>query len=299
MNVWRSSLAGRRQLILLDDAMSAEQVRPLLPSAPGCAMLITSRHYLADLVVHDGADGIVLDGLPPGNSVALLRSVVGAARVDAEPEAAAAVAAACGHLPLALRLAGAVIAGAPDRTFADLVDELAAGDRLSALEGLAKPSAVEDAFELSYRALPPAAMFLFRRLGLNPGPDISIRSSALLSGLDPAAVERLMRALAEAHLVEPSRSGRYRMHDLLRDYAVRLTEEADSASERDAARQRLYDWYTDRSLAVSVLLDRGREGGECRLLARDVLQHRRLHSQRLLQHERLGWPGWDRWDCAG
>ena len=169
VGLWRSSLAGRRLLIVLDDAISAVQVRPLVPGAPGCCMIVTSRHYLADLIVRDGADGIVLDGLPPKGSLDLLSHVVGPKRVAAEPAAAAAVATACGHLPLALRLAGAALAGAPERSFAELVDELATGDRLTALEGLARPSAVEHAFELSYLALPEDARFLFRRLGLHPG----------------------------------------------------------------------------------------------------------------------------------
>jgi hypothetical protein len=134
---------------VLDGAISSGQVRPLLPGAPDCTMIVTSRHYLADLIVRDGADGIVVDVLPAESSAALLGHVAGSARVEAEPEAAAA--AACGHLPLALRLASAVLAGAPDRSFAELVEELTTGDRLTALEGLARPSAVEDVFELSYR----------------------------------------------------------------------------------------------------------------------------------------------------
>jgi tetratricopeptide (TPR) repeat protein/transcriptional regulator with XRE-family HTH domain len=257
--LWRSSLAGRRLLIVLDDAISADQVRPLLPGAPGCAMVVTSRHYLADLIVREGVESIVLDVLPSESSVALLGHVAGAARVEAEPAAAAAVAMACGHLPLALRLAGAVLAGAPDRSFAELVDELATGDRLTALEGLTRPSAVEDAFELSYRVLPEDARFLFRRLGLHPGPDFNVRIAALLGDLDPDTTDGLLRTLAEAHLVEPGRSGRYRMHDLLCDYAARLVDESDGVPAREAARRRLLDWYVHRALAVSARLDKGRE----------------------------------------
>jgi hypothetical protein len=211
--------------MVLDYAISADQVRPLLPGAPGCCMIVTSRHYLADMVVRDRADGILLDGLPPESSLDLLTYVAGAKRVAAEPVAAAAVAAACGHLPLALRLAGAVLAGAPERSFAELVDELTAGDRLTALEGLARPSAVEGAFELSYRTLPEAAQFLFRRLGLHPGPDISVPVAALLGDLEPATASGLLHTLAEAHLIEHGRLGRYWMHDLLRDYATRLPDD--------------------------------------------------------------------------
>jgi transcriptional regulator with XRE-family HTH domain/tetratricopeptide (TPR) repeat protein len=258
VGLWRSSVARRRLLIVLDDAISADQVRPLLPGAPGSSMIVTSRHYLADLIVRDGADGIVLDGLPPESSLDLLSHVVGTRRLQAEPGAAAEVAAACGHLPLALRLAGAVLAGAPERSFAELVDELAAGDRLTALEALARPSAVEHAFELSYRVLPEEARFLFRRLGLHPGPDISVPVAALLGDLPPVNATGVLRMLAEAHLIEPGRRGRYRMHDLMRDYAARLVEESDKESERDAARRRLFDWYMDRALAVSARLEKGR-----------------------------------------
>ena len=258
-SLWRSALAGRRMLIMLDDALSADQVRPLVPGAPGCAMIVTSRRYLADLIVQDGADGIVIDVLPAASSIALLTHVVGAARVNAEPAAAAAVAASCGHLPLALRLAGAVLAGAPERSFAELADELAGGDRLAALEGLARPSAVEGAFELSYRALGGDTAYLFRRLGLHPGPDISVAVAALLADIDQDTAAALLRSLAQAHLIEPTRSGRYRIHDLLHAYAARLVGESDSELGQDAARRRLLDWYVDRTLAVSTRLDRGRE----------------------------------------
>jgi tetratricopeptide (TPR) repeat protein/transcriptional regulator with XRE-family HTH domain len=258
-SLWRSVLARRRLLIVLDDAADAEQVRPLLPGAAGCTTVVTSRRYLADLVVRDGAGGIVLDVLPAESSVALLAQVAGADRVDAEPDAAAAVAAACGHLPLALRLAGAVMAGAPQRRFVDLVAELTGGDRLSALEGLSSPSSVEHAFELSYRALPEDAQLLFRRLGLHPGPSISGSVAALLAETDLTTAGRLLRILAEAHLLEPIRADRYRMHDLLHDYAGRLVNDADSAAARDRAYGRVLDWYASRALAISTLLDKGRE----------------------------------------
>ncbi len=258
-SVWRSAVAGKRLLIVLDDAVRSEQIRPLLPGTPGCSVVVTSRRYLSGLVVRDGAEGIVLDVLPAESSLALLGQVAGVGRVRAEPAAAAAVVAACGHLPLALRLAGAVVAGAPQRRFAELVAELTAGDRLTALEGLTRPSEVESAFELSYRTLDEDAQLLFRRLGLHPGPEISVQIAALLVDLDADAADRLLRILAEAHLVEPAGSGRYKMHDLLRDYAARLVDSVDGVPQRDATRQRLFDWYVDRALAVSSRLDKGRE----------------------------------------
>jgi tetratricopeptide (TPR) repeat protein/transcriptional regulator with XRE-family HTH domain len=257
--LWRSALAGRRLLIVLDDAVSVEQVRPLMPGDVSCAMLITSRHYLADLVVRDGVNGVVLDVLPPSNSTALLASVIGEDRVGAEPEAAAAVAAACGHLPLALRLAGAMLAGAPEYRVADLERDFSQEDRLTALEGLVRPSAVEDAFELSYEALPASAAFLFQRLALHPGPDISVAVAELLAGRDEAYARSALHALSEAHMIEPVRPGVYRMHDLLQDYASRRARIATPVSEHRYTRARLLAWYTDRVLAVAASLGRGYE----------------------------------------
>jgi tetratricopeptide (TPR) repeat protein/transcriptional regulator with XRE-family HTH domain len=268
--LWRSTVAGRRLLIVLDDAVSADQVRPLLPGDPACRLVVTSRHYLADLVVHDGADAIVLDELAEDSSMALLSQVVGADRVAAEPVAAAAVAAACGHLPLALRMAGAVLAGAVDRSFADLVQTLDSGDRLTALEGLGRPSTVENAFDMSYRALPEEARFVFRRIGLHPGPDITVDVTVLLAELDPPTAQGWLHTLAEAHLIEPARADRYRLHDLLRDYAARLAFASEGESGREKARRRLFDWYIDRALAVSARLDEGRD----RLWVEDTLTSR-------------------------
>lgn len=258
LSFWRSWVAGRKMLIVLDDAINANQIRPLLPGVTGSSMIVTSRHYLADLIVREGASSIVLESLPPDSSLSLLSHIIGTKRVAAEPTAAAAVAAACGHLPLALRLAGAVLAGAPRRSLAEMVDERETGDRLTTLEGLGRPSAVERTFYLSYRALPQDAQFLFRRLGLHPGPDISFASAALLAELSPATACRLLHMLAEAHLIEPDSQHRYRMHDLLRDYAARLVEDSDNEHERDTTRRRLLDWYVDHALAVSAKLDKGR-----------------------------------------
>jgi tetratricopeptide (TPR) repeat protein/transcriptional regulator with XRE-family HTH domain len=257
--LWRSTLAGRKLLILLDDAISAEQIQPLLPGGPGCSLIVTSRHHLADLVVHEAAVSILVDVLPADSSTLLLGHVAGSARVADEPAAAAAVASACGHLPLALRLAGALVGGTADVSFAALARDLSAGDRLTALEGLSRPSPVEKAFELSYLALPADAAALFRRLGLHVGPSVGVEAAGLLCDLDPRAARGLLRVLAEAHLVEPDGSGRYRMHDLLQAYAARLAESSDSAAERDAACGRLLEWYLDGALAVSAVLDQGRD----------------------------------------
>jgi transcriptional regulator with XRE-family HTH domain len=222
--LWRSTLAGRKVLIVLDDAISADQIQPLLPGAPGCTLIVTSRHHLADLVVHDGAESIPVGVLPAESSLSLLGHVAGSERVAAEPAAAAAVASACGHLPLALRLAGTLVGGTAHHTFAELARELlSTGDRLSALERLSRPSPVERSFEPSYRRLPRDAGRLFRSLGLHAGPSISVQEAALLGDLDPRAAHELLRTLAETHLIELDRSGRYLIPDLLHAYAARLT----------------------------------------------------------------------------
>ncbi|MBO0841515.1 MAG: transcriptional regulator, partial [Sciscionella sp.] len=253
-SLWRSSLAGKRVLIVLDDAVSADQVRPALPGAPGCALVVTSRRRLSELVVSDGADSIALGTLAEENSVAVLEQTISPARIAAEPQAARALAAACGHLPLALRMAGAVLSSTPAVSLTELADALTAGSQLTALETLASPSVVENAFELSYRGLPEDARLLFRRLALMPGPDLNADVAALLTDLPADGIAGTLRVLIDAHIIEPVGTGRYRMHDLLRDYAVRLCENTDTPAERDAAHQRLLDWYVDRALAISVLL---------------------------------------------
>ncbi|MBO0840072.1 MAG: tetratricopeptide repeat protein, partial [Sciscionella sp.] len=252
--LWRSTVSGKRLLIVLDDAISAEQVRPVLPGSAGAVLVVTSRRRLSELTVSDGAHGVPLDVLPSANSLEVLGQVTSAARVAAEPVAALAVADACGHLPLALRMAGAAIDGSPSGGFAGLADVLTSGSRLSALEALAGPSVVENAFDASYRTLPPPAQFVFRRLGLLPGNDIGADTTAILTELPRCEVDRLLGTLADAHLIEPVGRGRYRMHDLLRDYAVRLAERAESDCQSQRLRRRLLSWYVGRAHVLSCRL---------------------------------------------
>ncbi len=245
---YRDLLADRRVLVLLDNAASADQVAPLLPRTAGCLVLVTSRDHLSGLA----ASGIRLDVLAPDESLALLTTVLGDDRVGAEPAASAELARLCAHLPLALRIAAANLAGAPAQRVAEYVDELRADNRLAALavDGDQR-AAVRAAFDLSYAALPPPARRLFRLLGLVPGPDLTPAASAALAGVPAHDARELLERLARAHLIDRRDAGRYTIHDLLRLYAA---EHAAADGERDAARTRLYDYYVGGADAAARAL---------------------------------------------
>ncbi|MFE7487117.1 BTAD domain-containing putative transcriptional regulator [Kitasatospora sp. NPDC057541] len=254
--LYRSLLADRRVLVLLDNARNAEQVRPLLPGSAGSLALVTSRDGLAGLTACDGARRLVLDVLPQPDAVELLARITGADRTRAEPRAAAELAAACGHLPLALGIAAGRLAERPHRTLVDHAAELRdAEDRLTALQidGDAT-SAVRVAFDLSYRALRPTAQRLFRLLGLAPGSRISTAAAAALSGSAPAATRPVLDRLAAAHLLHPAGPDRYRLHDLLRCYAADRATAETAPADRAAARERLCSWYLHHAEAAARLL---------------------------------------------
>jgi DNA-binding SARP family transcriptional activator/tetratricopeptide (TPR) repeat protein len=241
---YRSLLAGRRVLIVLDDAGTAEQVRPLLPGAPGCAVVVTSRGDLRGLTALDGATPLRLDVLTPAESLDLLGRMVGAERLAAEPDAATELARLCDHLPLALRIAGAHLAARPGVPVAEYVRGLAGADRLGKLAIPEDPrAAVGTAFDLSYRALPARARLLFRRLGLVPGPDVTPAAAATLCGatLDEATAD--LERLATAHLVREHVPGRYQCHDLLRLYAAERVAAEESETQRAAVTAELYAFY--------------------------------------------------------
>jgi tetratricopeptide (TPR) repeat protein len=242
--LYRSLVADRRMLVLLDNARSPEQVRPLLPGTAGCLVLVTSRDDLAGLVARDGARRVLVDVLPEADAEDLLRQLIGADRAAAEPEAIAELARLCGHLPLALRIAGANLSGRPHLTVAAYAARLRDGNRLAALtvDGDDK-SAVRAAFDLSYAALPEPARRLFRLLGLVPGPDVTSGTAAALADAPVAHVADLLDQLARAHLVEEHAPGRYTFHDLLRLYAADRGSTEDLWADRDASRRRLFDHY--------------------------------------------------------
>ncbi|MGW8982896.1 BTAD domain-containing putative transcriptional regulator [Streptomyces parvus] len=232
--LYRTLLAGKRLLIVLDNARDAEQVRPLIPGAPGCAVVITSRSRLAGLVSTEGARRIALDVLDPDEGCELLGGIAGACNVAAEEAAARRLVELCGGLPLAIRTAGANLV-ARDASIAGHCAELAGDGILGRLrvEG-DRRSTVRSAFELSYRTLPGEARRMFRLLGQLPGPELTVDAAAVLAGVTPAASAALLARLADAHLVR-ERAGRFGLDVLLRSYARELI----GADEAHTARRRL------------------------------------------------------------
>ncbi|MFB7470130.1 BTAD domain-containing putative transcriptional regulator [Kitasatospora sp. NPDC056184] len=254
--LYRSLLAGQRVLVVLDNARSAEQVRPLLPGAPECLTVVTSRSGLAGLTARDGARPLTLDLMPARDAVALLDRVIGGRRARSEPTAVSELAAVCGRLPLALAIAASRLAERPGRTVADHVAELRdTGDRLTALaiDGDAT-SAVRAALDLSYRALPATARTLFRLLSLAPGPGLSTAAAAALCGERAAAVRPVLEQLTTAHLLTHEGGDRYRLHDLLRLYAAERADAETGRAVRAAARERLGSWYLHHADAAARLL---------------------------------------------
>jgi DNA-binding SARP family transcriptional activator/tetratricopeptide (TPR) repeat protein len=248
---YRSLLAGRRLLVVADNAGSVEQVRPLLPGSPACVLVVTSRDSLAGLVARHGATRLELGLLPLRDAVGLLRSLIGV-RVDADPEAAEALALQCARLPLALRVAAELAAARPATPLADLAGELADQQRrLDLLEaGGDRRTAVRAVFSWSYRHLDPDAARAFRLAGLHPGPDLEPYATAALSATILERATRLLEELARTHLVQPAGPGRYGMHDLLRAYAAGQAAARDSAAERREALTRLFDHYLHTAAAA-------------------------------------------------
>ncbi|HKE97697.1 MAG TPA: serine/threonine-protein kinase [Actinomycetes bacterium] len=243
--LYRSLLEGRRVLVVLDNASSSDQVRPLLPGSPGSVTVVTSRDRLSGLLTRDSAQPLPLELLPPQEANALLGQIVGAARVEAEPAAAAALARLCGRLPLALRIAAERAAASTSSTslaslVAELSDERARLDLLAAERS--ERAAVRAVFSWSYQALPPEAARMFRLLGLHPGGDFGTGAVAALTGADPTRARRLLAVLTGAHLLEETEWDRYRFHDLLRLYAAERAAEVPEA-ERAAALRQVLSWY--------------------------------------------------------
>ncbi|WP_447005970.1 ATP-binding protein [Saccharothrix isguenensis] len=258
---FRSIAAGRRLLIVLDNARSADQVRPLLPGTSSCLVLVTSRDALPGLVSRDGARRVNLDLLPHAQAVVLLRMLIGP-RVDAEPEAADALVRHCVRLPLALRIAADLVTTSPEATLAEMVADLADEEnRLDLLDAGDDPyTAVRAVLSWSYRNLGPAQARAFRLLGLHPGRDFEPVGAAALISCTPAQARRLLDALVRAHLVERTRIGRYQMHDLLRVYAADLVAHEESEEAQEAALRRLFDFFLHTaSLAMEILFPQERD----------------------------------------
>ncbi|MFT7841212.1 tetratricopeptide repeat protein [Saccharothrix sp. BKS2] len=285
--LYRSLLADRRVLVVLDNAVDVGQVRPLLPGSATCAVVVTSRNRLAGLVAGAGARRVVLDVLPPAESVALLGAAAGAERLAAEPEAAGELARLCGHLPLALGIAGERVARSAHWTVSDLVGEFAAEQhRLDLLatgsgsagfadDGAATSTpatstpaattsttaddgagAVRAVFSWSYRKLPAGVARVFRGLGRHPGPEFGVPAAAELAGVPESEARSALEALVDANLLVEVDRGRYGFHDLLRLYAVERAGAEETAADGAAAVRRLLEWYLRVADAADHLLTR-------------------------------------------
>ncbi|MGW6974293.1 tetratricopeptide repeat protein, partial [Streptomyces sp. NPDC054952] len=260
--LYRSVLAaysreGRRILVVVDNASTAGQAAPLLPTDGTTAALVTSRHTLdgLDARLHD------LDTLDEASSTAVLDQALRHARgsddtrFTDDAEAATVIARLCAGLPLALRIAAAILAASPTRPASHLAAALQAEH--TRLDKLARPDrAVRAAFDLSYRHLAPGQAWLFRLLPLNPGPDLATETTARLADTGSDQAEELLQHLAEAHLIEPGSSwGRWRMHDLVRLYADEHGRTHATPDQRDSARTRLFTHYQDTTRAADTHLD--------------------------------------------
>jgi tetratricopeptide (TPR) repeat protein len=249
--LYRTLLADRRVLVVLDNARDPDQVRPLLPGTTGCLALVTSRNPLTGLVAIDGAQPLRLDLLSPEEARDLLSGRLGADRVAAEPDAVEELIAACARLPLALAIAAARAGTQPDAPLAAFATELrAARGALDALTGDDPATDIRAVFDCSYRALSPPAARLFRLLGLHPAADIPVPAAASLAGLPAAETAPMLAELTRAHLVTAATPGRYGFHDLLREYARELAHREDSAGERRAAVHRYLDHYLHTAYAA-------------------------------------------------
>jgi DNA-binding SARP family transcriptional activator len=255
VGLYRSLLAGRRVLIVLDNARDAAQVRPLLPGSPGCLVAVTSRNRLASLVATEGARPLVLDLLSPDEARELLAHRLGADRAAAEPAAVDEIIARCARLPLALAVAAARAATHPGHPLAALAAEL--GETRSSLDGLAAGDPGSDAravFSWSYRTLTTGAARLFRLLGLHPGPDTTIAAAASLAGLPVDQVRPPLEELTAAHLLTEHAPRRFGFHDLLRTYATELAGTHDPEDVRRAACHRMLDHYLQTAYAGARLV---------------------------------------------
>jgi tetratricopeptide (TPR) repeat protein/transcriptional regulator with XRE-family HTH domain len=249
--MYRSLLAGRRMLVLLDNARHAEQVRPLLPGSPGSVTVVTSRDALAGLVARDGAVRLDLDLLPLAEAVGLLRALIGD-RVVACPDAAEALAARCARLPLALRLAAELAAARPAASLAELAGELAdQRQRLDRLDAGGDPqTAIRVVFSWSYQYLEPDAARAFRLLSMATSSDIDLFAAAAVIGGTRERAAQLVDQLCRAHLLQADTPGRHAMHDLLRAYGQELAASRDGAGEQCSALTRLFDYYLQASAAA-------------------------------------------------
>jgi len=242
--LYRSLLAGKRALVLLDNAHDEEQVRPLLPGSPGCMAIVTSRRQLTGLAAAEDARLLSLDMLTDAEARELLAHRLGEQRMAGEPDAVTGLVSLCAGLPLALAVTAARAAARPGFRLAALAAELRdERTRLDVLDAGDPSTSVQAVFSWSYQHLAPAAARMFRLLGLYPGGDITPLAAASLAGHPADQARELLRLLARESLLAEPVPGRFAFHDLLRAYAARQCQAKDSENDRRAALTRLFDYY--------------------------------------------------------
>jgi tetratricopeptide (TPR) repeat protein len=250
--LWRHWLAGKRMLLLLDDAADSEQVRPLLPGTPGILVLVSSRQELTAL---EDAHPVRLEVLAPDEAAGLLVGLAARPDLDAEDPSVALIAALCGNLPLALGILGRRLRHSPAWTPTDLAADLTrTRGRLAQMH--AESVSVAAAFDLSYQDLSDAQQAMFRRLGLHLGSDIDAWAAAALADVGADDARGLLQALSQQNLITEPARGRYRLHDLIREHARALAEAHDPPAEREAATGRLLDYYQGAAAHADALMAR-------------------------------------------
>jgi tetratricopeptide (TPR) repeat protein len=258
--LYRSRLAGRKMLIILDNARDAAQVRPLLPGSPGCMVVVTSRSQMATLAASPGAHVVTLDLLSEPDAHEMVTRRLGPQRVTDEPQAVSELIRLCARLPIAVSIAVARAEAHPTFPLADLVGQLRdETDRLDVLNTGDAASSVSAVFSWSYRNLGAPAALLFRLLSAHPGPDVTLSAATSLSGLPRDQARRALAELTGSHLLHEHAPGRFAFHDLLRAYAAGRARAQDSDRKRRAAVHRLLDHYLHTTCAVSRLLDPTRD----------------------------------------
>lgn len=254
-SLYRSLSAGRRLLIVLDNARDAAQVRPLLPGGDGCLVLVTSRSDLAGLVAAECALPLPLGTLSADEGWHLLSMRLGAERLSAEPAAAAELTRLCAGLPLALGVAAARAVARPEQPLALLAAQLAQGPgQLDVFETWDEVTSLRAVFSWSYGELPVSAARMFRLLGLHPGPDIGAAAAASLAAVSIHQARRSLAVLVSASLLAEARPARYALHDLLRAYAAEQAEQAETEAARRAAVHRMLDHYLHTANRAASLL---------------------------------------------
>lgn len=253
---YRSMLARKRILVVLDNAYDADTVRPLLPGSPTCMAIVTSRNAMTGLVA-EGASALRLDLLPPDEARELLIRYLGCERVEREPSAVDELIRRCAGLPLALTVVAARAEMRPTATMRDLCDELVERG-LDALATGDPATTVESVFSWSYAHLSVPTQRMFRLLGIHGGPDISLPAAASLAGISIEDAHTALSALTQAHLVEQPARNRFTFHDLLREYAARLAHQIDTQKDRREARLRVLDHYLHSGHTAALLLNEAR-----------------------------------------